>query len=139
MARTNLTPVTTVIFQATKNGTQAVVTSAKITNLTVNKDTLSNWNAALNRFEVTVAGSYHISQQHSYSGATVGGITAFRINGGTLYYCGTTASNDRLNGSTVIPVTLGIGDYIEFFANPNNSVTLLAGVTDTWFTISKVA
>lgn len=139
MARTNLTPVTSVIFQATKNGTQAIVTSAKILNLTVNKDTLGNWNAALNRFDITVAGSYIISQQHAYSGNTSGGITAFKINGGTLYYCGVTASNDRLGGSTIIPVTLGIGDYIEFFANPNNSVTLLASVTDTWFAIAKVA
>lgn len=139
MARTNLAQVTSVLFQATKNGTQAVVSSAKITGLTVIKDTLNNWNASLNRFDVTVAGSYIITIQLQYSGNQTAGVAAFKVNNGTSYFLGTNSSGDRAGGTVQIPVSLGIGDYVEFYAQPNTSLTLNAGVTDTWFAIAKVA
>ena len=135
---TTMSATEEVIMTATKNGTQAIVTSAKITSLTTTKDTHGMWDSSNNRVNIFYPGSYVISQQHAFSGNASSGICAFKINGGTTYYMGTAASTDRLGGSTLIPVKLVAGDYIEFYANPNNSVTLQAGTTDTWFGVHKV-
>jgi hypothetical protein len=125
-----------------KTGTQAFSSETKLTGFLVDNDRAGMWDSVNNRFNIPVSGDYQIFiQTNAIVGTTATQICAYRVNGGSSVYVGTDSfanAQARFTGSTIIP-NLKAGDYVEIYHFTNAAVTVQAGNSNTFASISRIS
>lgn len=128
------------IFKTTNQGPFAVET--KLTGYTVDRDSHGMWDSTNNRFNIPVPGDYQLYiTTNSVAATTATQVVAYKVNGGSTVYLGNDSANSaasRFSGSGIIP-NLKAGDYVEIYQFTSANVTVQAGTTGTFASLTRIS
>lgn len=129
------------IFKTTNQGPFSVET--KLTGYTVDRDSHGMWDSTNNRFNIPVSGDYQLFIQTNavLPSGTASQVPGYKINGGSTVYIGTdsnAATTVRFGGAAIVP-NLKAGDYVEIYHYTNANVTVQAGTTGTFASLTRIS